>query len=255
MSAGTIDLKKASGLPLKLNGSKLSSGKGMKKIVPEARTRERMKAVLKSPSAKAPKHFYYMYRDVAMEKDRAKIRANNLRYDITILPAFKAGGEFNKTFGHFHPKKPGTKTWFPEVYEVLHGHARYLLQNGKEFLVYDAEQGDKCLMLPGFAHATVNASEKDVLVMANWVFPGFKSDYRPVEKKGGMQWLYTGKGFEKNGRYKKVPDVKKISPKNFAEFGFTEKPIYSEAIKSPKKFEFLWKPEKYLKEFRKYRKE
>src|SRR3989344_5983952 len=97
--------------------------------------------------------------------ERAKIRANNLRYDITVLPPFRTGDEYNKTFGHYHPKIAVTDTWYPEVYEVLHGRAHYLLQNGSEFLVFDARPGDKCLMIPGFAHITVNPSLRETLVM------------------------------------------------------------------------------------------
>tara|TARA_Y100000310_G_scaffold229792_1_gene232225 strand:+ start:4316 stop:5080 length:765 start_codon:yes stop_codon:yes gene_type:complete len=250
------DLRKISGLPIKLKGNKLVFGKGMKKVVPEGRTRERMAAVLKNPKAKAPKEFYDMYRDVAMEKDRKKIMANNLRFDITILPAFNVGDEPNKTFGHYHPKVPKTKTWWPELYEILSGHAHYLLQNGSEFLVFDAKPGDKCLMLPGFAHVTVNPSSKEPLVMANWVYPGFKSNYGPIEKLQGAQWYETSKGFVKNKKYKKNPPVQLISSKSFPEFGYSNsRPMYPDAIKNPKKFEWLSKPQKYLKKFAEYRKQ
>ncbi|MFH1391514.1 MAG: glucose-6-phosphate isomerase family protein [Candidatus Diapherotrites archaeon] len=252
----TVDLRKISGLPLKLRGNKLVFGKGMKKVVPEARTREMMLAVLKNPKSKAPKEFYDMYRDVCLEKDKGKINANNLRYDITILPAFNVGGEPNKTFGHYHPKVPKTKTYWPEIYEVLHGRAHYLLQNGKEFLVFDARPGDKCLMLPGFCHVTVNPSSKEPLVMANWVFPGFRSNYGPIEKLHGAQWYETTKGFVKNKKYKRISPIQLISSKSFSEFGYSNsKPMYSDAIKNPKKFEWLSKPQKYLGKFDEYRKQ
>jgi len=251
----SINLKKISGLPIKLNKNKLGFGNGMKKIVPEARTRERMLSVLKNPKAKSPKEFYYMYRDVAMEKDRKKIRANNLRYDITVLPAFKIGDEPNKTFGHYHPKAPKTSTRWPEIYEILHGHAHYLLQNGKEFLVFDAKPGDKCLMLPGFAHVTVNPSSTETLVMANWVCPDFKSNYRLIENFRGAQWYETTDGFIPNMHYKGIPPVQLITSKSFPELGFAnDRPMYPDAIKQPKKFQWLVKPQKYLGKFKEYRK-
>ena len=179
---------------------------------------------------------------------------NNLRYDITILPAFKVGDEFNKTLGHFHPKVPKTTTWFPEIYQVLSGNAHYLLQNEKEFLVYDARPGDKCVMLPGFGHVTVNPSEKETLVMANWVYPNFKSDYKPVVKKHGMEWFETDQGFEENKKYKTHAEMEIISPKRFPELGITEKPMYIEAMKNPKKFQWLVKPQEYLEGFKEYKK-
>ncbi len=249
----SVNLRPASGLPLKLEGHKLLFGAGMKKVVPEARTRERMMSVLKNPASHAPNDFYYMYRDVCMKRDAKKIRAAQLRYDITVLPPFTVGDELNKTFGHYHPMVPGTKTWYPEVYEVLHGRAHYLLQNGNEFLVFDAREGDKCVMLPGFGHITVNPSPNETLVMANWVYPGFASDYGPIEKLGGAEWYETTKGFVENKKYVVVPSVKLIAPKNFPELGLGAKPIYSEGVKNPKKFEWLSKPQNYSALFEEYR--
>src|SRR3989344_2193761 len=216
-SMASIDLKSASGLPLKLAGGKLVLGKGAVGQPVDIRTGERMRAVLQSPDAEAPGEFYYMHRDVHMKKDEKKIRAANLRYDITILSPFAVGDEYNKTFGHYHPKVPGTGTWYPEVYEVLHGHAHYLLQNGDatEFLVYDARAGDKCVMLPGFGHITVNPSLKENLVMANWVYPGFSSDYGPIEAKRGAEWYETVSGFVPNTNYEKSNPVKIITARDF----------------------------------------
>lgn len=262
----SVNLRPASGLPLKLEGHRLIFGAGMKKVAPEARMRERMMAVLKNPASHAPNDFYYMYRDVCMKKDAGKIKAAKLRYDITVLPAFSVGDELNKTFGHYHPMVPGTKTWYPEVYEVLHGRAHYLLQNGKEFLVFDAREGDKCVMLPGFGHITINpffsssssssspsSSQKETLVMANWVYPGFASDYGPIEKLGGAQWYETAKGFVENHHYVVVPGIKLVEPKEFPEFGLTKRPLYTEGVKNPKKFEWLSKPQHFEDSFRRYR--
>jgi len=249
-----IELKKASGLPLKLDGAKLIFGAGMGKIEADVRNRERMKSVLKNPAVESPPEFYYMYRNVHLRKDAKKIMENNLRYDVTILPPFSVGGEFNKTFGHYHPKVAGTDTWYPEVYEVLHGHAHYLLQKDDEFLVFDARAGDKCLMIPGFAHITVNPSEGETLVMANWVYPGFESDYVPIEKMRGAMYYETHHGFVPNKEYGHgIPHVKLIAPRAFPEFGLTKKPIYSEAMKNPKKFAWLARPQEFSSLFDRYR--
>ena len=249
-----IDLKKASGLPLKLSENRLVFGAGMSKIEADVRTAERMHSVMKNPAVEAPPEFYYMYRNVHLKKDAKKIMENNLRYDITVLPPFSVGGEFNKTFGHYHPKVKGTETWYPEVYEVLSGHAHYLLQNGKEFLVFDARAGDKCLMLPGFAHVTVNPSDSETLVMANWVYPGFESDYMPIERMRGAMYYETHHGFVPNKEYGEgIPHVRLITAREFSWFGLTEKPIYTEAMKAPKKFSWLVKPQDFSGQFEKYR--
>jgi glucose-6-phosphate isomerase len=248
-----IDLKKASGLPIKLIENKLVFGKGMEKIEPDIRTREQMLPVLKNPDFASPKEFYYMYRDVKLKKDEKKLMENNVRYDITVLPPFLIGDEFNKTFGHFHPKVPGTETWYPEVYEVLHGTAHYLLQKENEMVVFDARPGDKCIMLPGYGHITVNPS-KETLVMANLVCPEFKSDYEPIKMLKGGAYYETINGFVKNKNYSKDVLIKIIEPKQFHDFGITKKPLYKEFSSDPKNFLWLSKPQQFIQKFAEYNK-
>ncbi|VVB99822.1 Glucose-6-phosphate isomerase [uncultured archaeon] len=249
-----IDLRKASGLPLKINleSSRLIFGKGMRKVAPEARTRKQMMPVLKEPAMRAPDEFYYMHRNVCLRKDAARIKAAGLRYDVTVLPPFTVGEEFNKTFGHRHPCVLGTKVCYPEVYEVLTGRAHFLLQSESEFIVFDAREGDKCVMLPGFGHVTVNPSPEETLVMANWVCPSFKSDYSEYEQHGGSQWFDTAKGFVENRKYVSQA-IRLMQPRVFPEFGLTKKPMYAECMHSPKRFEWLVRPQNYLHVFSQYR--
>ncbi len=48
---------------------------------------------------------YYMYRDLAMSRqDRSLLLDNGLRYDITVIPPNRLGGEYVKTAGHYHPE-------------------------------------------------------------------------------------------------------------------------------------------------------
>ena len=63
------------------------------------------------------KELYYMFRDIAKEKDREIIEKNNLRYDITIIPPGTLGREYIKTAGHIHPLVPNTI-----VFESVNGH-------------------------------------------------------------------------------------------------------------------------------------
>ena len=72
---------------------------------------------------------YYMYRDLFLSRgDGEKLREQNLRYDITIIPPGMLGREYIKTAGHYHPLVPGGSVTYPELYEVLEGKALYLLQ-------------------------------------------------------------------------------------------------------------------------------
>jgi len=247
------DLLEKSGLNIKLDNNRLVFGEGITKIEADIRKKVRMRTVLKNPESPVPEDFYYMYRNVHRQEDESWITGNKLRYDITILPPFKAGDEYNKTFGHYHPKVPNTNTWYPEIYEVLHGEAHYLQQNGEEFLLCKVKAGEKCVMLPGFGHITVNAGTEP-LAMSNWVYPGFASDYGPIEEKKGAEWFMTENGFVKNTNYENIPEITEInSVKEFSEFGVEEGPMYLSAKKEPEKFRWLSEPQNFEELFEKYR--
>jgi len=72
---------------------------------------------------------YYMYRELSLgKKDALLMKEHGLRYDITVIPPRMMGCEFVKTAGHYHPLVPGTKSTYPEIYEVLGGEANYIMQ-------------------------------------------------------------------------------------------------------------------------------
>lgn len=176
----------------------------MKNKEPEIRYLEELKKVLYDKEwAKKAKNFplYYMYRGL---KEKG-----GLRYDITVIPPVKLGKEYVKTKGHFH------KGNFGELYKVISGTGIFLLQKGKDKVedVYfvKGKRGDFILIPPNYGHVTINPSNK-VLKMANWVSKDCVSDYKSVEKKGGMCYYYTLEGWIKNKNYKRVPKLRQKRP-------------------------------------------
>ncbi len=140
---------------------------------------------------------YYMYRGIK--------KKNNLRYDITVIPAKTLGKEFTKTKGHDHLGRHG------EVYIVLEGEAIYLLmaKKGKEIkdvCAIKAKKGEVAIIPPFYGHVTINPSKKE-LKMANWISSNCKSDYTPFEKMKGACYFYTKQGWIKNKNYKKIPKI------------------------------------------------
>ncbi|MDY6768809.1 MAG: glucose-6-phosphate isomerase family protein, partial [Candidatus Nanohaloarchaea archaeon] len=91
---------------------------------------------------------YYMYRDLYREEHRDTIEANDLRFDITVIPPKRLGREYVKTKGHYHPEAEHGVP-YPEIYEVMAGKAHYLLQKRDEsgavvdVVVVTAGAGDK----------------------------------------------------------------------------------------------------------------
>ncbi len=255
-----IDLQQASGLPIKLDEKKniLILGEGIRQVIPDVRTAKQMKCVLMQPSAKTPDNFYFMYRGVCLREHEEMIRGHNLRYDITVIPAFNVGGEHAKTFGNFHPKKLGTDTTYPEVCEILHGRAHFCLQKSEgkkveDFIMVPAGEGDKVVMLPEYRHVSINPGS-ETLVMSNWVSGVFSSVYKDIERLHGISYYETVDGFVKNKHYLQMPKIRRLKPKEVPEFGITREPLYKTGIENIEKLSFLNNPEMFKDTFERLKK-
>ncbi len=147
---------------------------------------------------------YYMYRGV-------KKRRSGLRYDITVIPPRMLGREFVKTKGHEHSKNYG------ELYIVLRGKAIYLMQKCQNNQIKDvravkAKKGDVIIIPPRYGHTTINPSEKETLETANWLDERSKHVYDIIGKKQGFCYYYTRKGWIKNKRYGRIPELRFEKP-------------------------------------------
>ncbi len=191
---------------------------------------------------------YYMYRDLSLnEEDRRLIKENNLRYDITIIPPSNLGREYVKTAGHFHPNVGGTGLSFTEIYQVLEGVAHYLLQKNEgntvvDAVLFEASQGDKVIIPPGYGHITINPSDKE-LRMANWVSSLFSSEYGEIKKKhGGAFFELAGEGFVANNEYLRLPELRRLKVEEHIDLG---EDMYYIIRESPESLGFLNKPQDY----------
>lgn len=239
-----ISLEKASGLPIFLKNNRIVS----KKIAipkPAVRKLSEMRPVLKGKTKL--KKFYYMYRNIA---PNPAFRKYSYRYDITLIPFHKIGKEDIKTAGHYHAKPKHSKLSYPEVYQVIHGTAHYLLQkkeNGrlKDVVLSVAKKGDVVAIPPNYGHVTINAGP-GTLVMANLVYGKFSSHYEEFAEKHGAAYYGVADGkikFVKNPNYKKIPKLRKSKMKKPG----LKSPIYTDCLKHPEKYIFLVNPKKFKK--------
>ncbi|HYC79566.1 MAG TPA: glucose-6-phosphate isomerase family protein [Candidatus Binatia bacterium] len=258
-----IDLSVTSGLPIKIGpDNRLKFNQPLPDVEPQARTFEEMKSVLKDPDAKPPfDELYYMYRHVNFKEHQKVIEQAEVSYDITVIPAGKIGDEYNKTVGHYHSVKSGTQFAYPEVYEVLHGKALFLLQKMDPtfedlitVIAMEASAGEKVVYPPNYGHIIVNIGD-EVLVTSNWVGEKFERMYKPVNDRHGMSYyvIDDGKGGYKmvpNKHYGKHPAVRIIDNKFMHRFEImgSHKPMYLTGVNNPKSLEFLNFPEKYAVE-------
>lgn len=252
-----IDLREVSGLDLSVDEQgRLFFGEGLTPVKADVRKKSDMLEVLYQGRGEGPEELYYMYRNVRRDSDAGIIDKYGLRYDVTVLLPGTVGEEYIKTAGHYHPLKPGTEFTYPEVYEVLHGRAHYLLQtepdeDGVDCVLVEAEAGDKVLIPPGYGHITINPGNT-ILVMSNWVKDGFSSVYDPIRELGGAAYFElkrTGEDerFVVNPNYRPTPRLSTRPAEDLPGFGLVRgKPMYQAFLEAPEKFRYLSHPEMYF---------
>lgn len=244
------------GIPVAINDDgTLSFGEGVIHSTPSSRTFADMAPVLLYSTQGGPDILYLMYRDVCRQEDRKCIHDSGLRYDITVIFPGKIGAEYIKTMGHYHPWVPGTNWTYPEIYQVLHGKAHFLMQKGGEvsgevqdFVIADFEQGDLLLIPPFYGHVTVNPGS-GLLVMANWVCKNFNSVYDPIIARKGMAYYnveYKGQSiFIPNDAYAWAAKPRLAKTTDYPEFGLKRNTSIYELWREGADLHFLTVPQKY----------
>lgn len=163
-----------------------------------SRAHEKMKDVLMKPDASGPAVHYYM------------IRGGSKKRNITVWETGTVGGEYIKTYGHYHVGA------LDETYWIAQGEGVALLQKRvadggveqadriEEFKAVPVKKGDSVYMPPGYGHLVVNTgSEWLVTVDGSPVegagdsasMPGH-ADYEPVKAMRGFAYYVV----EKNGK-------------------------------------------------------
>ena len=275
-----IDLKNVSGLPIQLQEATCGGQKVWKlmgDIVPEPgeRTLDDIRPMLLDDRISEPKILYYMYRDVKCAENVKLIERWGLRYDISIFFPYKLGREYMKTSGHYHPyvcslRSPTPSAYgdnrliaFPEVYEVIHGEALFLLQklnnvwgDKGEVQIEDAialiaKQGQKAVMPPNYGHITINRT-KEPLVLSNWVAAAFSSTYWSIKQhRGGAYYFIEGEEPKPNDCYTTgnhwLPPLRWFEVEDLPQFSLTQgEPMYHSFLKNPHHFMFLRYPERFV---------
>lgn len=173
-----------------------------------------MKEVLMDESASGPAIHYYM------------IRGGSDKRNVTVWEAGTIGGEYVKTYGHYHILD------FKETYRILEGQGVLLLQIRKKdaegkwldaeiesFQAIKVKAGDE-IPIPSFAgHALVNigttwlvtSDDSPVHLGSDSASMPSHADYEPLKRMRGMAYYVVEKdgvpALVKNPLYTNVPDV------------------------------------------------
>lgn len=189
-----------------------------------SREHEKMKEVLLHPDAPGPKFHYYM------------IRGGADKTNITVWETGTVGGEYIKTYGHYHVGD------LDETYNIASGQGILLLQKRKEdkdgnpiddeiesFMAIPVKKGDRLFIPSGMGHlvvnigkvwlvtvddSPVNMEEKDPVSL-----PGH-ADYEAVKKMRGFAYYVIEENSKptlvKNPAYKSVPEAQWFTPEEYS---------------------------------------
>jgi glucose-6-phosphate isomerase len=187
------------------------------------RTYEKMQEVLMDPRAPGSEIQYHM------------VRGGTNQRNITVWEPGKVGGEYIKTYGHYHIGN------LDETYWIIFGEGIALLQkrvkdaNGAPIddeieAVYavHVKPGDSLFIPSEWGHLVVNISDTYFVTAddspvnfdeANPVsFPGH-ADYEAVKKMQGFCYYVVEKDGQpalvKNPKYKKIPEISIITPSQY----------------------------------------
>lgn len=183
-----------------------------------SRSFEKMKDVLMDPSALGPDIQYHM------------VRGGTNQRNITIWEPGKIGGEYVKTYGHYHIGD------LDETYWIIFGEGIVLVQKRTEdtsgnpmddeidkAYAVKVKPGDALFIPSGWGHLVANISTTYFVTAddspVNFdeenpvAFPGH-ADYEAVKKMQGFCYYVVEKDGKptlvKNNKYKRIPEIKII---------------------------------------------
>ena len=180
-----------------------------------SRKREEMKEVLMNPEASGPSVHYHM------------IRGGKEKKNVTILESGTVGGEYIKTYGHYHIGNLDETYWIAEGEGIVVLQNRKLDKNGKpiddeieSFQAIAVKKGDSVFIPSGTGHLLVNTGKSwlatidDSPVNFDEVdpvsLPGH-ADYESVRKMRGFAYYIVEENdkpkFVKNLKYKEIPEA------------------------------------------------
>lgn len=169
-----------------------------------SRSHEKMKEVLMNPEAGGPAIHYYM------------IRGGSKKRNVTVWESGTVGGEYIKTYGHYHVGE------LDETYWIIQGEGillqqKMVVENGiavpekiEEFKAIRVKAGDSVYMPPNYGHLAVNTGTEWFVTTDdspvegsgdNASMPGH-ADYELVKKMRGFAYYVV----EKNGVPTLVPN-------------------------------------------------
>ena len=227
-------------------------GKGVFGPIPELRRLDSIRSSLRDASCSGPDPVYAIAMDVGLEQHRTVLLQKNLLFGLVVFAAGCLGDEPVRSQGHVHKVSSHSGWSPPELYEIWTGRAVIYMQEstadnpGRCFAI-EAGPGDRVVVPPGWAHATVSADTKHPMAFGAWCDREYGFAYEEVRKRKGLAWypIVTREGtieWHPNPRY--APSVLRVDkPQSYADLGLAGTfPIYSLIGSNPDAIQWISEP-------------
>ncbi len=180
---------------------------------------EDLKSVLKNPGVSGPDPAYWVFYELAGDEKWA---------NLTVITPGSYGGEFPKTYGHYHAVDTP-----PEIYHLVEGEGVLLMQEKKmdgenwvedeveKVYLIKAKPGDEVVITPEWGHSWSNTGIYPLLSFDNWRSGHTPADYEVIERLQGMAYYLISENGEvkavPNPSYKNLPEPEWVTADGFRE--------------------------------------
>jgi glucose-6-phosphate isomerase len=250
--ASDADLSERAGLPLRLTGGDLRPGRGLLIEEDAVRRLADMRDVLAEPVGRRGRHAEYRMLNGVRRPEDHGLDGLGLRYELTAMRGRPNGWEAAKSLGHVHVSPPGSAVGYPEVVEVLHGEAGFLIQDlslteegprSRRAWLVRARAGDWVVLPPDLAHVTIDLGAGP-LVFSDVIDRRARGLYGGVAAAHGFGWYVAADGgLRPNPRYADPPRLEEVPAGAWS--GPAPGPLYARFRADPDSFAWVSDPDRF----------
>lgn len=246
------DLSQLAGLPLTLRGGRLHLGSGVLAEEDLVRRKAQMREVLAAGVGRQGRRVEYQMLNGVRRAQDEHLEGLPLRYELTSMPGSPLGWEAAKTLGHVHVSPPGGSVGYPEIVEVVHGEAGFLIQDlamtpegprSRQAWLVRARPGDWVVLPPDLAHVTIDLGAGP-LVFSDVIDRRARGIYAGVAQARGFGWYVAADGtLRPNPRYGAPPRIEEVAAPDWS--GSAPGPLYAAFRDDPAALGWLSEPGRF----------
>lgn len=250
--ARSADLTSLTGLPLALRAGRVRLGPGLRVEEDRVRRLSELARVTAEPPGRSGRRIEYQMLNGVRQPDDSHLDGLALRYELTAMAGRPIGWEAAKTAGHVHIRPAGSATGYPEIVEVLHGEAGFLIQDlttspsgpvSRYAWLVRARPGDWVILPPELAHVTIDLGSGP-LVFSDVIDRRATGIYSGVADARGFAWYVGADGrLRANPRYERQPAVVEVSAEDWS--GPAAGPLYESFRDDPAGLSWLSQPSRF----------